>query len=125
MPKLFEDISKLLDLKSKTNLKENSGIKLGIGIISLLVIILLLPSYKDIDTEHEVGTIWSSEDLIAPFSFPVYRADQDYEEELKEVQKNISPVFLRVLETESGLDELFKKFGDIFSKAEREDGINC
>lgn len=123
MHKLFDDISKLIKLKSKTNLNENTGVKLGIGLLTLFVIILLLPSYKDIDTEFEVGTIWVNDDLIAPFSFPVYRADQEYENEIEEVKKNIAPVFDRVTETESGLDDLFKKFREVFALADREGGI--
>lgn len=122
--RLLDDISKLISLKSKTNLNENSGVKLGIGLVTLFIIILLLPSYKDIDTEFEVGTIWVSDDLIAPFSFPIYRADQEYELEIEEVKKNVSPVFERVTETVSGLDDLFKKFREVFAGAEKEGGIN-
>ncbi len=78
------------------NLSKENIVKLGIGIITLLVISLMLPSYKTIDTEFEVGTVWSNEDLIAPFSFPVYRDEAEYEEEKKQVIKNLAPVYDKI-----------------------------
>lgn len=68
-------------------------IKLLISIITVLILFLLLPSYKSIETNYEVGAIWSSEDLIAPFSFPVYKDEKEYEQEKQDVMKNIAIVF--------------------------------
>ncbi len=59
-----------------------------------MVISFLLPSYKNIDTDYEIGTIWTSEDLIAPFSFPIYKDDREYEKEKAEAIKSVAPVFM-------------------------------
>jgi len=68
-------------------------IKLLISVITILMLFLMLPSYKSIETNYEVGAIWSSEDLIAPFSFPVYKDEKEYEQEKQDVMKNIAIVF--------------------------------
>lgn len=68
-------------------------IKLLISVITILLLFLMLPSYKSIETNYEVGAIWSSEDLIAPFSFPVYKDEKEYEQEKQDVMKNIAIVF--------------------------------
>ncbi|MBL0106596.1 MAG: hypothetical protein IPP52_04710 [Ignavibacteria bacterium] len=58
----------------------------------------MLPSYKSTETNNEVGAIWSSEDLIAPFTFPVYKDESEYDLEVKEVKNNIAIVFDKVSE---------------------------
>lgn len=73
--------------------KTSNIIKLLISVITVLILFLMLPSYKSIETNYEVGAIWSSEDLIAPFSFPVYKDEKEYEQEKQDVMKNIAIVF--------------------------------
>jgi len=62
--------------------------------VTVIVISFLLPSYKNIDTDYEIGTIWTNEDLIAPFSFPIYKDDREYEKEKAEAIKSVAPVFM-------------------------------
>ena len=45
----------------------NINVKVTLAVVTVLIISLFLPSYKSIDTNFEVGTIWSNEDLIATF----------------------------------------------------------
>ena len=73
MKSVFHNIFKGSETKEPFDFKTNVYVKISIGIITIAIVILLLPSYKSIDTEFEVGTIWSSEDLIAPFPFPIYK----------------------------------------------------
>ncbi|HEX2788398.1 MAG TPA: HDIG domain-containing protein [Ignavibacteria bacterium] len=89
-------------MEDKTQNKNNKGflrfvtdnsVKIAIGLVTLILISLMLPSYKSIETEYEVGTVWSNEDLIAPFSFPIYRDDKEYDAEKNEIIKNLAPVY--------------------------------
>ncbi|TRZ64027.1 hypothetical protein D4R20_03275, partial [bacterium] len=82
--------------KSKDNFDYNSNflVKILIGVVTIIIVSVFLPSYKNIESNYEVGTIWSSEDLIAPFPFPIYRDETDYEIEKKEAIKTVTTVFL-------------------------------
>lgn len=86
--------------------KNSNFVKLVIGITTVVLLYLMLPSYKSIETSHEVGAIWSAEDLIAPFSFPVYKDDSEYEQEKNDVIKNIALVFDRKSKNENIYDSL-------------------
>jgi cyclic-di-AMP phosphodiesterase PgpH len=81
----------------KLNIAEpitNINVKVTLAVVTVIIISLFLPSYKNIDTNFEVGTIWSNEDLIATFTFPIYKNDDVLEKEKKEVISNVIPVFL-------------------------------
>ncbi|MBL8007319.1 MAG: HDIG domain-containing protein [Ignavibacteria bacterium] len=77
------------------NLDFHSGnfIKVLIAAVTILILYLMLPSYKSIESNSEVGAIWSTEDLIAPFTFPVYKDEKEYNQEVQDVRKNIALVF--------------------------------
>ena len=77
------------------NLDFQSGnlVKILIAAVTILILYLMLPSYKSIESNSEVGAIWSAEDLIAPFTFPVYKDEKEYNQEVQDVRKNIALVF--------------------------------
>lgn len=79
------------------------------GIIFIILISFLLPKYSDVEFEYEVGSIWTKQDLIAPFTFPIYRDNQEYENEKKEVIKNTKPIFIDS-SAESGAKERINNF---------------
>ncbi|MDD5362895.1 MAG: HDIG domain-containing protein [Ignavibacteria bacterium] len=105
--------------------EKNINIKILIAVATIVILSLLLPSYKNIDTNIEVGTIWSSEDLIAPFTFPIYKDEADLETEIKEVQNNIVPVFLEVFSyngrQKDTIDTYFKKLENLLSQLAKQD----
>jgi putative nucleotidyltransferase with HDIG domain len=107
--------------KDEVNLNDNLLIKVFIGLITLVSISLLLPNYKSIDTDIEVGTIWSSEDLIAPFSFPIYRDENEYNNEKKEVINSVPPVFTIInkdaQELRDSLNLFFANLENLFGKS--------
>ncbi len=107
--------------KSDVNLNKNLLVKALIGLVTIITISFLLPNYKTIDADIEIGTVWSNEDLIAPFSFPIYRDEQEYENEKKEVIKNILPVFVEsennILELKDSVNLFFSQLESLFSKA--------
>lgn len=88
---------KSANIWEKFNIAEpltNINVKVTLAVVTVIIISLFLPSYKSIDTNFEVGTIWSNEDLIAPFTFPIYKNDDVLEQEKREVINNVIPVFL-------------------------------
>ncbi|HWQ82287.1 MAG TPA: HDIG domain-containing protein [Ignavibacteria bacterium] len=118
----FQDYFKKLKVSQP---EKNIYVKILIAVVTIVIISLMLPSYKNIDANIEVGTIWSSEDLIAPFSFPIYKDEADLESEKKEVYDRIIPVFIEV--TGSGprlrdtLSSYFRKFNALISLMSKQD----
>jgi putative nucleotidyltransferase with HDIG domain len=123
----------LLRKRDNFDLRTDIYVKILIGVVTVIVTILFLPNYENTTIESEVGTIWSHEDLIAAFSFPIYKDEQEYENEKKEAMKVISPVFfeLRVKDEDitDTVNEYFNLLDEVLSKAatfekNREGGIN-
>lgn len=122
MKKFLKKIQNRLEgNKDEVNLNDNILIKVFIGLVTLVSISLLLPNYKSIDTDIEIGTVWSSEDLIAPFSFPIYRDENEYNKEKKDVVNSIPPVFSvayrDVQEIRDSLNLFFASLESLFGKA--------
>ncbi len=62
----------------------------------VLAVTILAPSQDQLMIHYEVGTIWTHEDVIAPFSFPIYKDPAEYKKEVKQAVDNVKPVFDRV-----------------------------
>jgi cyclic-di-AMP phosphodiesterase PgpH len=62
----------------------------------VLAVTLLAPSQNQLKIHYDVGTIWTHDDVIAPFSFPIYKDPADYDKEVKGAVSNVKPVFDRV-----------------------------
>lgn len=107
---MFSNLKRKLGVKKEFEPNSNSYIKLLIGIITVIIMSFLLPSYKEVDVDYEVGTVWNNEDLIAPFSFPIYRDEEEYEQEKTEVMKKISPVFVETETLRANIEDSLNKF---------------
>ncbi|MEO8209319.1 MAG: HDIG domain-containing metalloprotein [bacterium] len=103
--------------KSFTNpdFKSRNFAKLLIALVVIALLFLMLPSYEKIESNYEVGAIWSSEDLIAPFSFPVYKDEKEYEQEKQDAIKNMAVVFDKV-DTGDGINDSLNKFSGEFTE---------
>jgi len=124
---VFHNIFKGTEAKEPFDFKTNVYVKIFIGIVTISIVILLLPSYKTIETEFEVGTIWSSEDLIAPFPFPIYKDKIAYEKEKKDVMRSVAPVFIEVNvagDINDSLNNFFKSIDGILTDAKKLEEIN-
>lgn len=102
-----------VNIWSRFNIKDpitNINVKVTLAVATVIIVSLFLPSYKSIDTNFEVGTIWSNEDLIAPFTFPIYKNDEALEKEKKEVSNNVIPVFIESLNTNGILKDSLKAY---------------
>ncbi len=76
-------------------IRERSGIalKLIIGLVLTILLALMFPRGESIDLDYKVGAIWARKDLIAPFSFPVYRDEFEYKEDVSRARANTFMVF--------------------------------
>ncbi len=82
-------------------------IKLVIGFISIVLIVLMFPKGESLEFEVSEGAIWLYDDLIAPFSFPVKKAEDVYQIELKKARENVYPIVLNKPEVkQTSLDSL-------------------
>jgi membrane-associated HD superfamily phosphohydrolase len=97
---------------SRIDFASSPGVKFLIGILTFFLLFWMMPEYENIESKYEVGTVWSAEDLIAPFSFPIYKDEMEYEQEKKDVMKNLTPVFDKVENSSDAIDSV-----DAFVKA--------
>ncbi len=74
---------------SQTGIKR----KIIIGLITVILIVMMFPKGESIESEVTEGAIWTNDDLIAPFSFPIIKEKQTYENEVRDAEKSVFPVF--------------------------------
>ncbi len=68
-------------------------IKILIGLVTTVLIVFMFPKGESIEFEVSEGAIWLFDDLIAPFSFPVKKADNIYLNEVDRARRTVYPVF--------------------------------
>lgn len=91
LPKYVEFRTTIERLK----LKDNLLIKLLIAASVITLVVLMFPRGEAIEYEYKAGSIWVEKDLIAPFSFPIYKEELQYEKEKREAASNVYPIFGR------------------------------
>jgi len=84
-------------------LKVHRGLiaRIGLAIALVAVLAAMFPRGETLEIEYRVGAVWAQRDLIAPFSFPILRDQNDYKEELEAAERNA----YRVFEPEAGAAE--------------------
>lgn len=76
---------------------QSKGIKIKtlIFLATTIIIVLMFPKGESLDFQVSEGTIWTNEDLIAPFSFPILKDPLVYANEVKQAEESVYPVFVR------------------------------
>lgn len=84
-------------MSEKSNPVQSKGIKRKtlIFLVTTVIIVLMFPKGESLDFQVSEGTIWTSEDLIAPFSFPILKDPLIYANEVKQAEESVYPVFVR------------------------------
>jgi len=67
--------------------------KIIIGLITVILIVMMFPKGESIESEVTEGAIWTNDDLIAEFSFPIIKEKQNYNDEVKSAVEHVYPVF--------------------------------
>ncbi|HEX9252946.1 MAG TPA: HDIG domain-containing protein [Ignavibacteriaceae bacterium] len=98
-------------MNEQENTVKQTGIKrkIIIGLITVILIVLMFPKGESIESEVTEGAIWTNDDLIAPFSFPIIKDIQTYQKEVRDAEKSVYPVF-NSLDTKS--NDSLKSFAE-------------
>jgi membrane-associated HD superfamily phosphohydrolase len=62
------------------------------GVIVLLIA-LMFPQGLAVESDYPVGMIWTENDLYAPFAFPIYKDDREYQRERQLAAGKVYKVF--------------------------------
>lgn len=91
--------------KEKKKVKQH-GIKrkILIALLTVILIVMMFPKGESIESEVSEGAIWTNDDLIAPFSFPIIKDKAVYQAEVKNAENSVYPVVQSV--PQKGLDSL-------------------
>uniref|UniRef100_A0A832DLA4 HDIG domain-containing protein n=1 Tax=Ignavibacterium album TaxID=591197 RepID=A0A832DLA4_9BACT len=96
-------------MSENLNPGQSKGIKRKtlIFLATTIIIVLMFPKGESLDFQVSEGTIWTSEDLIAPFSFPILKDPLIYANEVKLAEESVYPVFVKL---EIKLQDSLKSF---------------
>lgn len=61
-------------------------------VLTALLITLMLPA-SGIKSEYKKGYLWTSSDLVAPFSFPILKTQQEYDADILAAEKRYIPIY--------------------------------
>ncbi|MBP1656736.1 MAG: metal dependent phosphohydrolase [Bacteroidetes bacterium] len=91
----------------------NIPVKLLLAAGLLVALALMFPRGETLELDFKVGGIWAQKDLIAPFSFPVFRDEREYQRDVQEARQKVLQVFERdtLVDTRQlrRLEEFFRK----------------
>lgn len=66
---------------------------LCVFLIASIIVVYLLPREGKFRYEYQRGSIWQHEDLLAPFSFPIYKSEEEIAGERDSVLSEFKPIF--------------------------------
>ncbi len=106
----------IADYISKLSQRDSRMMKGGIFFLFVFLVALMFPSGESIESDYHVGTIWTDKDLIAPFLFPIYKEERDYQREKTLAAQSVHKVFEEDLGVpHSNIDSLQKFFASLQS----------
>ncbi len=98
----------------RTPFRDNYLIKMLIGGAVLIAIVIVFPHPESAQYSYPVGTVWLNKDLVAPFSFAIYKDLRAYEDERTEAMRGAYPVIERHDELQKvALDSLHTLFREL------------
>jgi len=108
-----------LEKRDKFDFKTSSVIRYLIGIVTIGLISAMFPILESVDTDYSIGMIWSKEDLIAPFSFPIYKSEQVYQKEIDDAQSKVYPLFDINSQKSNGSINWLDSINSLFARIEK------
>ncbi|HQJ75947.1 MAG TPA: HDIG domain-containing protein [Bacteroidota bacterium] len=90
MLKIFQYLDNKLNSEE---FKNNKIFSLIILALLIFLIVSMFPVGKSIEYEYNLGAIWTYDDLIASFTFPIFRDEADYKSEVEKVENSFLPIF--------------------------------
>lgn len=74
-------------------LPKDLALKILMFLLIPFLIIILFPGPHAFEYKYEVGSVWLYEDIVAPFSFPVYKDEKQYQKEISDVYSKVYFIF--------------------------------
>ncbi|MFN0156485.1 MAG: HD family phosphohydrolase [Bacteroidota bacterium] len=68
-------------------------VKILLAVVLIIALAMMFPQGEALDLDYKVGAVWARKDLIAPFSFPVHRDQEEYNTEIETAKNRAMPVF--------------------------------
>lgn len=101
--------------------RRSKAVRWLIGISLTLVIAALFPRAKSAALMgYSVGSLWTDETIVAPFTFPVYKDQSRYRQDVGRALEDLYPVFVREPRAEARtIDTLDKTWGRLLRVVER------
>ena len=103
-------------LSQKVNSPKFVLVKIAIVAGLLVALALMFPRGESLQLDYRTGAVWAQKDLIAPFSFPTFREEKDYQRDVEEARRNVYPVFEQDTSVADRqlrrLDEFFRVFAE-------------
>jgi len=85
-----------LQRKQKTNGREILWFNLGLALVLVMGLVFMFPrgrAYQFADLRE--GDVYVGEDVIAPFTFPINKTEEEYRRDLEAAAARVSPVFVK------------------------------
>lgn len=82
-------------LFSRIKQNRKSILRIFYFVAALMVVLISVPKEGRFKYEFQRGKVWSHDDLIAKFDFPLYKTELELMNEKKQILSNFSPVFRR------------------------------
>ncbi|HTR80256.1 MAG TPA: HDIG domain-containing protein [Bacteroidota bacterium] len=109
-------MSTIADYIRRLGQRDSMMMKGGIFFLFIFVVAMMFPRGESIESDYHVGMIWTDKDLIAPFLFPIYKEDREYQKERADASAKVYKVFEENVETSrKNIDSLQKFFDNLQS----------
>ncbi|MCS7228723.1 MAG: HDIG domain-containing protein [Candidatus Kryptonium sp.] len=83
-----------MDLKNLTSLfSKDLLLKVAMFLSIPFLLVILFRSPYAFEYKYEVGSVWLYDDVVAPFAFPIYKDEKQYQEELAKVYSEVYFIF--------------------------------
>ena len=86
--------------------------KILIAAITVIIVVLMFPKGESIESELTEGAIWLNDDLIASFSFPIIKSEENYQAELLVAVESVYPIFVDNKEVVAKSIDSLKNYND-------------
>jgi hypothetical protein len=106
--------------RKEENKKSGMLIKILIGLATVVFIAFMFPRGESIESEITVGSVWTHEDLIAPFSFPIKKDPKVYQSEISAAVAGVYPVFVKKSDAVANSVDSLKIYNAYLEKITRE-----
>ncbi len=111
----------------KHNQLKNVLYKLFITSALIFLIVLMFPKEESYFFDYKLGAIWTSNDLIAPFSFPIFKDKEQYKIEVEEAKEKVYPVFVadprRIITAQDSLNIFFETLKSLITAGNTPDSV--